>query len=44
MHYMCIENHKQYSRITLIDERCKVLKSGGVAKYHNELGKFLGDK
>jgi len=41
MNYMGIDYHKQYSHITLMDEKGKKLKSGRVANYHSEVEKFL---
>ncbi|MCD6516591.1 MAG: IS110 family transposase, partial [Candidatus Aminicenantes bacterium] len=44
MDYMGIDHHKQYSHITLMDEKGKKLKSGRVANYYSELEKFLDGK
>lgn len=41
MNYMGIDHHKQYSHITLIDERGKVLKSGKVWNARSEVEEFL---
>ena len=41
MNYMGIDHHKQYSHITLMDERGEVLKSGRVANFRLELEDFL---
>jgi len=41
MNYMGIDHHKQYSHITLLDERGEVLKSGRVANLRRELEDFL---
>ena len=41
MNYMGIDHHKQYSHITLMNENGEVLKSGRVANFRRELGKFL---
>jgi hypothetical protein len=41
MNYMGIDHHKQYSHITLLDERGEVLKSGRVANLRQELEDFL---
>jgi transposase len=41
MNYMGIDHHKQYSHITLLDERGEVLKSGRVANFRLELEDFL---
>jgi len=42
MNYMGIDYHKQYSHITLMDEKGKKLKSGRVANYRTEL--LMGGK
>jgi transposase len=44
MDYMGIDHHKQYSHITLMDEKGKKLRSGKVANYRTELEKFLDGK
>jgi len=41
MDYMGIDHHKQYSHITLMDEKGKKLRTGKVANYRTELEKFL---
>jgi len=41
MNYMGIDHHKQYSHITLMDEKGKKLKSGRVANYRSEVERFL---
>jgi len=41
MNYMGIDHHKQYSYITLMDERGEVLRSGKVSNLVGELEKFL---
>jgi transposase len=41
MNYMGIDHHKQYSHITLLDEKGEKLKSGRVANLRSELEKFL---
>jgi len=41
MNYIGIDYHKQYSHITLMDEKGKKLKSGRVANYRTELERFL---
>ena len=41
MNYMGIDHHKQYSHITLMDEKGKKLKSGRVGDLRSELEKFL---
>jgi transposase len=41
MNYMGIDHHRQYSYITLMDERGEVLRSGRVANFGKELDKFL---
>jgi len=41
MNYMGIDHHKQYSHITLMDERGKKIKSGRVANYCSEVERFL---
>jgi len=41
MHYMGIDHHRQYSYITLMDERGEVLRSDKVANLRGELAKFL---
>jgi hypothetical protein len=37
MDYMGIDHHKQYSHITLMDEKRKKLRAGKVANYRTEL-------
>lgn len=39
--YMGIDHHKQYSHITMLNEKGKKLKSGRVANYRSELERFL---
>jgi len=41
MDYMGIDHHKQYSHITLMEEKGKKLRAGKVANYRRELEKFL---
>jgi transposase len=41
MNYMGIDHHKQYSHITLLDEKGEKLKSGRVANLRSELENFL---
>jgi transposase len=41
MNYMGIDHHKQYSHITLLDEKGEKLKSGRVGDLRSELEKFL---
>ena len=41
MNYMGIDHHRQYSHITLLDERGEVVKSGRVANFRLELEDFL---
>jgi len=41
MDYMGIDHHKQYSHITLMDEKGKQLRAGKVANYRTELEKLL---
>ena len=41
MNYMGIDHHRQYSHITLLDERGEMLKSGRVANLRRELEGFL---
>jgi transposase len=41
MNYMGIDHHRQYSHITLLDEKGEKLKSGRVANYRSEMEKFL---
>ena len=41
MNYMGIDHHKQYSHITLLDEKGEVVKSGRVANLRRELENFL---
>jgi len=41
MNYMGIDHHKQYSHITMLNEKGKKLKSGRVANYRSELERFL---
>ncbi len=41
MNYMGIDHHRQYSYITLMDERGEVLRVGKVANFGRELDKFL---
>jgi len=41
MNYVGIDHHRQYSHITLLDEKGKVVKSGRVANLRRELEKFL---
>ncbi len=37
MNYMGIDHHKQYSHITMLNEKGKKLKSGRVANYRSAL-------
>ncbi|MEA2005941.1 MAG: transposase [Acidobacteriota bacterium] len=41
MNYMGIDHHKQYSHITLLDEKGEMVKLGRVVKLRRELEKFL---
>jgi transposase len=41
MNYMGIDHHRQYSYITLMDERGEVIRSGKVANLGGEVEKFL---
>ena len=41
MNYAGIDHHRQYSHITLLDEKGEVVKSGRVANFRRELEKFL---
>jgi len=41
MNYMGIDHHRQYSHITVLDEKGEKIKSGRVANYRSELEKFL---
>jgi transposase len=41
MNYMGIDHHRQYSHVTLLDERGEVVKSGKVANLRRELENFL---
>ncbi len=41
MNYMGIDHHKQYSHITMLNEKGKKLKSGRVANFRSELERFL---
>jgi len=41
MNYMGIDHHKQYSHITMLNEKGEKLKSGRVANYRSELERFL---
>jgi len=41
MHYVGIDHHRQYSHITLLDEKAEIVKSGRVANLRRELEKFL---
>ena len=41
MNYMGIDHHKQYSHITLLDEKGEKLKSGRVSNLRSELENFL---
>jgi hypothetical protein len=41
MNYMGIDHHRQYSHITLIDEKGKKLKYGRVGNLRSELDNFL---
>lgn len=39
--YMGIDHHKQYSHITMLNEKGKKLKPGRVANFRSELERFL---
>lgn len=41
MNYMGIDHHRQYSHITLLDEKGEVVKSGRVVNLRRELENFL---
>lgn len=41
MNYVGIDNHSQYSHITLLDEKGEVVKSGRVANLRRELERFF---
>jgi len=41
MNYMGIDHHRQYSHITLLDEKGGELKSGRVTNLRSELENFL---
>jgi len=41
MHYAGIDHHRQYSHITLLDEKGEVVRSGRVANLRRELEKSL---
>ena len=41
MNFMGIDQHKQSSHITLMDDVGEVIKSGKVANYRTELEKYL---
>ena len=41
MNYMGIDHHKQYSHITMLNEKGEKPKSGRVANYRSELERFL---
>ncbi len=41
MHYIGIDHHRQYSHITLLDEKGEKLKYGRVANLRSELDNFL---
>ncbi|MFB0566285.1 MAG: transposase [Candidatus Aminicenantaceae bacterium] len=41
MNYMGIDHHRQYSHITLLDEKGEKLKSGRVGNLRSEVEKFL---
>ena len=41
MNYMGIDHHRQYSHITLLDEKGEKLKSGRVSNLRSELENFL---
>ncbi len=41
MNYIEIDHHKQYSHITLLDEKSEVVKSAKVTNLRRELEKFL---
>lgn len=43
MHYMGIDHHKQYSHITVLDERGEVIKVDRVGNTHKEVKVFLHD-
>ena len=42
MNYMGIDHHKQYSQMTLMDERGEVIRSGRVANVRDEVERFIG--
>jgi len=44
MDYMGIDHHKQYSHITLMDERGKKLRAGKAANYRSEVERFLNGR
>jgi transposase len=41
MHYIGIDHHKQYSHITILDERGEVIKTDRVGNTHKEVEVFL---
>ena len=41
MHYVGIDHHRQYSHITILDERGEMVRSGRVVNFRRELEKFL---
>jgi len=41
MHYVGIDHHRQYSHITILDEKGEMVRSGRVANFRRELEKFL---
>ena len=43
MHYMGIDHHKQYSHITVLDERGEVIKADRVGNTLKEVEVFLRD-
>ena len=41
MNYVGIDHHRQYSHLTVMDQRGQVHRSGRVANLRSEIGKFL---
>jgi len=41
MNYVGIGHHRQYSQVTVIDQRGQVLRSGRVPNLQSEMGRFL---
>jgi len=41
MNYVGIDHHRQYSHLTVMDQRGEVLRSGRVANLRSEIGRFL---